>query len=372
MTFRRLILVVLVPAALAMAILFLLNSFSTEPVLEPAVAPAVPAAPSPSPKIPPSPVAVKPPSPPAPPEPEPIVTPPVSTPPVPVSPLPAPPTAAELAAKRSAMLKRANDAIVAGKVAVAISRFQAVLATRPTDSEARRGLALAYTAGRQYDKAIPLYRALLADEPSLAAERFNLATAYARLGKITAAETQYLELLRQHPKHIEGRCNLALLYSLAEGKLHAAKAQWILAIQAAPNHARAHTGLADTLTELQDNKAALVHYARAAHIQKTNAPAYLAFAVSAARAGSAGRAILAVRKALARQPRQKSTPTAVPLNATELCLAGDLLLELHRETQADALLPEAVAAWKRSLEANPDQPALKKRIKAYSNVAETP
>jgi len=355
--------VVLVPAAIALAILFLLNSFSTEPVIEPAVAPAVPAAPATSsPNIPPPPVAAKPPSPPVAPEPEPIVTPPA----------PAPPTAAELAAKRRAMLKHANDALVAGKVDVAISRFQAILATRPTDPEARRGLALAYTAGRQYDKTIPLYRALLADEPSLAAERFNLATAYARLGKITAAETQYLELLRQHPSHIEGRCNLALLYSVAEGKLHAAKAQWLLAIQAAPNHVRAHTGLADTLTELQDNKAALAHYARAAHIQKTNAPAYLAFAVSAARAGSAGRAILAVRKALAIKPKADAAKNDVPLNATELCLAGDLLLELHRETQTDTLLPEAVAAWKRSLEANPDQPALKKRIQAYANVAEIP
>ena len=36
------------------------------------------------------------------------------------------------------------------------------------------------------------------------------------------------------------------------------------------------------------------------------------------------------------------------------------------------VLPEAVAAWKRSLEANPDQPDLKKRIKAYDNVAEIP
>jgi tetratricopeptide (TPR) repeat protein len=254
-----------------------------------------------------------------------------------------------------AQLKAGKQALRKGQPAQALEYLQRANTLRPDDAAALQWLATALQANDKHAETIPLYRKLIKLHPDDTTARFNLAMALGREEKFHEAQRVYWELLDIDPDHVEAHVNLAMLYQ-HQCKLGDARREWEKVIHLDPKSFQAYEGLGEVLTDLGKNDQAMDAFAQAAVLQPKVASAWLNYAASATSAGAAGKAIVALDRAL----------QLAPYDAEAWSMRGDILLELYRTTKNERHARQAVAAWKQSLELQPEQPRLRKLLNTYS------
>jgi len=270
---------------------------------------------------------------------------------------------------------RAGDkALANGQTPLAIDCFQRAIALAPKNADAHRGLAVAMVtsaseqtsgieAERLYRRAAGVYRAILAISAGDETARFNLGLALMRSSSPTEADEVFRPLLTSRKFGTEATFNLAVVLA-SQGKLKQAAALLRRLIRTnrtmgSSDLAAAHTRLGEVLMDLDDRPGALKAYTEAARLTPKDVAAWLNLAVAARAHGSYGYAVTATRKAA----------ELSPFNAEIHLRLGNLLLELHRATEEDRFLREAVAAWRNSVKIDPSQSDLQRRVKVYSRKA---
>jgi len=266
---------------------------------------------------------------------------------------------------------RAGDkALANGQTELAIGCFARAVALAPKNADAHRGLAVALVASaseqasgieaeRLYHRAAGVYRAILAISAGDETARFNLGLALMRSSRYTEADEAFRPLLKSGKFGTEATFNLAVVLT-SQGKLEQAAGLLRRLIRTnrtmgSSDLAAAHTRLGEVLMDLDDTEGALKAYTEAARLTPKDVAAWLNLAVAARARGSYGYAVTATRKAA-----QLS-----PFNAEIHLRLGNLLLELHRATEEDRFLREAVAAWRDSVKIDPSQSALRRRVEVY-------
>lgn len=253
--------------------------------------------------------------------------------------------------------------VAAGKQALARSDataaaecFYRALDIDPAHPDALRGVATALAALGRYRQAVPVYRMIHRIAPKDTVALYNLAVALSKTHQFTKASQAYRQLLARDADDVRSRYNLAVLYQ-AQGKLEDARRAWQEVVAREPRLASAHTALAEVLVDLADPQGAMLAYAEAAKLRPELVTGWLNLATAAEGAGSYGRAIVATKRAVKLSPD----------NAVIWARLGELYLALHRATEKDRFLADAVAAWRRSLELNAEQPKLRRYVQTYGS-----
>ncbi len=253
-----------------------------------------------------------------------------------------------VAAGRQALAR--NDATAAAEC------FYRALDIDPGHPDALRGVATALAALGRYRQAVPVYRMIHKIAPKDPLALYNLAVALSKTHQFTKASQAYRQLLARDPDDVPSRYNLAVLYQ-AQGKLEYARRAWREVVAREPRLLSAHTALGEVLVDLGDPEGAMLAYAEAAKLRPELASGWLNLATAAEGAGSYGRAIVATKR-------------AAELSANDAVIwarLGELYLVIHRATKEDRFLADAVAAWRRSLELNAEQPKLRGYVQTYGS-----
>lgn len=220
--------------------------------------------------------------------------------------------------------------------------------------DAWRALASSLLAQGQYERAIPVLQMIEGLCPDDRLATFNLGAVYARLRRFEQAEACYRRLLQRPDAPLEARYNLASLYQ-AQGKLKDAIEQWQALLARQPDLTSARDALAQALMDRGDAPAAMDHYAQIAAQCPQEVSAWLNLATAARAAGSLGRSAAALRRATQLAPRDAHVWQRL----------GQALLDLHRVSREGRFLDDAAEAWQRSLQLDPNQPALRDWLRTY-------
>lgn len=253
-----------------------------------------------------------------------------------------------------------DRALANGHTKLAAAYFRQALAIHPNHLDALQGLATLKVAEKDYSSVEKLCRKILSLQPQEQAARFNLAMALLRQGKDSLAEEDFRSLLDNQLYGRRARFNLALVLE-AQGKLDQARHHLQTLLKTpkdmAPNaQADAWTHLGQIEIDLGNPQAAQSAYAQAAQLLPRSADAWVNLSLAARAAGNFGYAITTTRKALDFAPGSSQIHRQL----------GDLLLELHRKTDREDLLTQAIEAWKTSLKLNPKQKELSERVETYT------
>jgi len=245
-------------------------------------------------------------------------------------------------------------ALADGDCESAAASFARAVRLHPDNVALLQTLSEALVAAGHHDRAIDTYeRILVLDEHDLDT-MYNLAVAYTRLEDYHQAEQTYRRLLRIDERHLRARFNLAGVYR-AQGKLEAARGAWLACVQQDDSHAEAHALLGEVLLQLQQPEAALPYLRRASALAPNDLATHLHLAAAAKLTGSYGWAATALKRAT----------QLAPDNAEVWADLGGVLLTIHRNAGRRKFLDEAIAAWERSLDIDPDQPALREYLATY-------
>ena len=217
---------------------------------------------------------------------------------------------------------------------------------------------MALLAAEQFARAIPVYQKLLEITPNDRTAWYNLALAWTREGDLYQAEQTYRELLRRHGDFTNARSNLATLYQ-SQGKLQAAREQWRKVIAQAPRRADAHAMLGEVLIDLKDYDGAMRVLNEGANLSPKSVRAWLNLSTAAEKAGKGGRALYALEQAI----------TLAPEDAEVWAWLGDVRLTIYRANEKADHLHQAILAWEKSLQLDPAQPELGKKLQQYKIVA---
>jgi len=255
---------------------------------------------------------------------------------------------AELAEDQPAHVAAADRAMARGDFHAAELCYRRACQLDPNDPRAAKGLAVALTAAGRHGEAAAAYRKALRLAPEDTTTMFNLAVALARTGETAEAHALLRRVTAREEDFVEAWHNLAALCT-AQGKLAEARDAWRQVVARAPRAAYAHTKLGEVLMDM------VAAFAEAAKIEPNNPVAHMNFAAASVRIGSFGQAVVATKRAAALAPGDPGVWSSL----------GSLLIELHRATEENRFLAEAVAAWEKSLAIQPDQPELKKVMEHY-------
>lgn len=267
---------------------------------------------------------------------------------------------------------RAGDkALANGQTELSIACFTRAADMAPKNEDAHMGLAVAISAmaaqqrsilktRKLYRRAAEAYRKILAINAGNETARFNLGLALMRSGSPSQADEVFRPLLTSEKFAVQATFNLAMALS-SQGKLNQAESLLRRLLDSSRkmgslDTAAAYTHLGEVLVDLGDKKGALQAYKEAAKLTPKDMAAWLNLAAAARADGSYGYAVTATRKAAALSP----------FNAEIHLRLGNLLLELHRATEEDRFLTEAVEAWRDSVKIDPSQTDLRRRIEIYS------
>lgn len=263
-------------------------------------------------------------------------------------------TLRQMRSEPAAYVRAGDRALERGSAATAVKCFRRAVALDRNSPDALKGLATALTAVGRHEDALAIYDGILRLCPRDRTARFNRAVALSRLRRFTEAEQAFAELLEEDEDFLKARYNLAALYH-ADGRLGQARNAWRQVITRAPGLASAHAALGQVLMELGEPVEAMRAFSEVAKRQPGSPGAWMDFATAARAAGSCGRAVVAVRRALKLSP-----PDAALWRR-----GGMLLLEAHRATGKAELLAEAVRAWRKSLQLDPAQERLRELTDTY-------
>ncbi len=255
----------------------------------------------------------------------------------------------------------ADRALAANDPNEAVEMMYRAVELNPIRLASLRGLAVSLVAARRFRETVPTYDCILAMDPNDRTARFNLALALSRLRDFGRAENEYRVLVEKNENFIEARYNLAMLYH-AQGKLQYARQTWVKVIELAPKTASAHGMLGEVYMDLDKPAEAMDCFAEAAKLKPKEVAGWLNLAAAARRAGSYGRALVALSRA----------EKLAPEDALVQYRRGELLLELHRTTEKPELLTQAITAWRRSLKLDPSQTELSDKLARLGAPTTTP
>ncbi len=237
---------------------------------------------------------------------------------------------------------------------LAVAAFTRAAHLHPDSTELLRALTEALSAAEQYDRAIDVYKHILAVDAGDLVTMYNLAVAYTRLEDYHLAERTYRKLLRIDERHLDARFNLATVYR-AQGKLDDARRTWQACVAQDDDNAEAHASLGEVFLHLRQPQEALDHLRRASVLSPDDLVTHRQLAVAARLTGNYGWAATALERAA----------VLAPDDAEIWADLGQVLLTIHRDTSKTRFLDKAIAAWERSLDVNPDQPALREYLATY-------
>jgi len=252
-------------------------------------------------------------------------------------------------------------ALERGDNKIAADCFYRAFQRDPNHVGALYGLSEALVADKEYERAVPIYEMIVGMAEDDYVSRFNLAVILSRLRRFGQAEDVYRRLLEDRPDALQARYNLATLYQV-QGKLAAARDQWRKVITDAPHLPSAHAALAEVCMDMGDPGAAMASYAEAAKLRPKEVSSWRNLALAAERAGNFGTAIVATRRAAA----------LAPADARPWARLGRLQLELHRRTGERRFLAEAIEAWRKSLQLDPDQKDIRDWLETYEGAERQP
>ncbi|MFB3890503.1 MAG: tetratricopeptide repeat protein [Phycisphaerae bacterium] len=292
--------------------------------------------------------------------------------------------AADLANDPRAMMAAGDHALARNDYLTADRCFRRACQLAPDDLDCLQGLAVVLATTYQYDKAADVYRQIIAITRRIAASqssswsaatgpavdvdrinrtaRFNLAVAVSRLGDFEQAATIYKGLLSDEPENVPAAFNLATLYQ-AQGKLAEARDAWRQVVDrsdamTAADAAFAAAALGQILLDLQEPKQAVEAFVRATKLAPDDPSAWVNLSAARRANGELGLAAAAIRQAIALAPASEDGYERL----------GGIMLDMYRASQRRQLLADALAAWRKSLEINPNQPALQRQVAQYEAI----
>ncbi len=248
-------------------------------------------------------------------------------------------------------------AIGCGSLQRAEMCFRRATALDPSNTDALEGMAIVLAETGRREEAIPVYEKLIELGSEKREVRFDLAVACMEARRLAEAEQLFTELLDEDENDIMSRYNLAVIYH-ATGRLSEARDAWREVVRRRGDFINAREKLAESLLDLGDAEAAMEEYLYVADHRRDDADAWRNLAAAAEAAGSLGRAVVALQKAMQLSPD----------NAEIHADMGDLKLRIHRETGEKKFLAEAVAQWRESLKLNKNQPEIRKKLETYEKI----
>lgn len=280
----------------------------------------------------------------------------------------------------------------------------------------------AYRAGDR-EAAMRLLTRAVRDNPNLGAAHSALGDLYKDTGNYDSAATEYETVTRLDPYTADNFHRLALSYHFLN-RLREAAANYLRAIKLNPTDWKSNMNLGLVYMALGDNNSAVEHCQRAVNLNPLSAAANANLGVVFDARGNRGQAEAAYRRALTIDPGQTGAALNLSRNLEEQrrpkeAVAvleqvvrtadsaqvrrryGDVLLAAGRDADAvrqyrealkldpryypamnalgaaliaqyragllldDRKRDEAVSAWRRSLEVNPDQPRIEAQLKTW-------
>jgi len=258
--------------------------------------------------------------------------------------------------------EEAQEAILAGETAFtegdyesSVVYFQRAAELHPDNSDVLRALAEALTAAELYTRAAEIYERILAVDADDLVTLYNLGVVRTRLAEYHEAELAFRKLLRFDEGHLRALANLAAVYQL-QGKLYDARRALQAYIKQDDESAEAHALLGEVLLQLHQPEEAMSHLLTASALDPNDLAIQLNLATAARLCGSYGWAATALQAA------GKLSPDDPDIFAS----LGKVLITIHLNTGEQKFLDEALAAWRKSLRLDPDQPALREQLARYS------
>ena len=238
----------------------------------------------------------------------------------------------------------------------AIVLFRLAIDRRGEDVDLLKGMASMLLAADRDTEAAAVCHRILQQEPDNTTAQFNLAVAYIRMGQYYEAEAPLRRVLDKDPDNSEARYNLAAALQ-AQSKLNEARDVWeaLAADENAPPDTHVHLGV--VLMELTEFDTAFARFQEAVKLAPDDCEAWVNLAAAARATRSYGYAVVALKRATELRPN----------DAAIWADLGNTLLGIYRR-DADTsprVLPDAMAALRRSLELDPIQPDVRKRIEEY-------
>jgi protein O-mannosyl-transferase len=102
---------------------------------------------------------------------------------------------------------------VKGRMAEAITEYQAALRLKPNDTEAHHNLGLAFLNGDRTDEAIAQFRMALQLKPDYVKAHYNLGLTFLSQGRLDEAAGEFQAALRYRPDYAEAHSYLGSIYS---------------------------------------------------------------------------------------------------------------------------------------------------------------
>lgn len=159
--------------------------------------------------------------------------------------------------------ERANADLQDGKLDVALSNLEALVAADPANPVFRGKLAAAWRDKRDFAKAAPLYRQAAEAAPTDPEAWYNLASALQEGGQLAEARQAIEKALRLDGTRPEAHNTLGII-ELGEGKVEEARRDFETATRLDPRNARAMNNLGNALRALGRTAEAEQAYQRSA------------------------------------------------------------------------------------------------------------
>ncbi len=270
----------------------------------------------------------------------------------------------------SAILARAMEDHLAGRLEQAESGYRAIINQAPNYAHAWHGLGvLATQVGRPLE-AVPLMQRAMELSPTEATFQHNLGKTFGSLNEHELAIKQLEGLVRQHPNIADAWNDLGNSYRAL--KLHhKAIAAYETAIRLQADFAFAYFNLGTCYRDLQDHTKAIDFFKRALGISPGFSQAYLDLGCLYSEQGDYGLAVEAFESALRLRPGWPDALTNLG-NAFQQAGQSDLAIRAYQQSLSidptvaetyfnlgnlyffDRQLPLAEAAYRQAYELRPD------------------
>lgn len=282
------------------------------------------------------------------------------------------------------------NAMDAGDKAQAVAALQRSIAQNPNLITPRIILGGVYRSDGDYHSALVQYETLTRLDPYTASNHYYLGLCYQILDRLEEAADSYRRSLKLDPNNADANMNLGLVY-LATGRLADAIKFTKYATELNPKSGVAWSDYAVTLDAKGDYSEAEAAYRRSLELDSSQPTTLLNLATNLLLQNRASDAIPLFEKGLKQQDSAlgrtrygnalyqvkryddaiRQYDSALKLNPRYYPAdngIGDAFVALYRAGYEldDSQRQSAVAAWHKSLEANPAQPAVEALIDKWS------
>ena len=242
----------------------------------------------------------------------------------------------------------------------------------PTDATANGHLGMVLHAYGQYESAEPYYHRGHLLQPDEFRWAYYLGTVRFFLGNDAAAAAALRVALRMDPQYYAARLRLAETL-LALGELEECERMYRSVTKERPGSALAHYGLGRVESAHGRSVAAISHYRQACQLSETFAAAHYALALAYRDIGKTAKSetYFSLYEKYSSVKQVLEDPFLYEVTELETAAADDHFRRGLSLADADSL-PQAVAAFERALEINPElMPAHVNLISLYGRLGQT-